>query len=160
MNRVAVVTIIALAVVGASSVSAAQRSVGLTGTKARVGCYRLILGPWSGPLPPTGIPEAHTPPPRFRLDSTLLMRRGNGALAVEPAELWSGSRMAAAWRPLSNDSVSIVWSTGFVGVSLRMEAHGDTLRGRATTFHDAHVLGEPPDPSASVEAIREACQSR
>lgn len=124
------------------------------------GCYRLMLGRWSGALPPTGIPEAHTPPQHFRLDSIPSGRVGAGTYAVEPSKLWARSRMEAGWQPLSGDSLSIVWSTGFVGVVLRLELRSDTLRGRATSFHDAHVIGEPPDPWASVLAIREACPPR
>jgi hypothetical protein len=50
-----------------------------------------------------------------------------------------------------------VWTNGFVGVQLRLIGRGDTLLGRARTLHDAHRAGEPPDPEASVIAVRVSC---
>ena len=55
------------------------------------------------------------------------------------------------------DSLFVIWSTGFVGVGLELAVHGDTLLGTASTFHDYHASGEPPDPTATVVAIRQAC---
>jgi hypothetical protein len=39
--------------------------------------------------------------------------------------------MAASWALLPNDSISMFWSTGFVGVSLRFGVRGDSLVGIA-----------------------------
>ena len=126
--------------------------------RSRAGCYALALGPWSGSPPPAGVPTIQTPPSRFRLD-TAVDTRPSGRFAVQPARLGPG-RMAASWALEPNDSLSLFWSTGFVGVSLRLAIRGDSLIGTATTFHDAHLVGEPPDPTASVVATRTACPSR
>ena len=121
---------------------------------SHAGCYALVLGRWSGPLP-TNSSEAHTPPSRFQLD-TVAVRPGS-RFAVEPEQLVPG-RMAASWAPLPHDSISLFWSTGFIGVRLRLAARGDSLVGTATAFHDAHFVGEPPDPSAPVVATRIPCR--
>src|SRR4051812_9991352 len=145
-------TMLALMVAFTSSL-AAQAPVP---TRLRAaGCYRLTLGRWSGALPPTGIPEAHTPPEHFRLDTAFA--RDTGWFVVDPRALVASSRMAASWKPIA-DSVRLYWSTGFVGVQLSLLAHGDPLGGLAKTFHDAHVVGEPPDPVASMIAVREPCR--
>jgi hypothetical protein len=120
---------------------------------SRAGCYALTLGRWSGPLP-TSNSEAHTPPSRFRLD-TLVVRPGS-RFAVEPAQVVPG-RMAASWAPVGNDSISVFWSTGYIGVRLRLAVRGDSLIGRATAFRDAHDLLDPPPASASVVATRTKC---
>ena|SRR2546430_8906310 len=125
-------------------------------TSRMSGCYRLTLSSWSSGLPPTGMPQAHTPPTHFRLD-TLVSARNAAWFTVKPAALVEMSRMEATWKPMLGDSLTIVWSTGFVGVSLRLAIRRDSLIGRATTFHDYHVRGEPPDPSADVVAVREQC---
>jgi hypothetical protein len=122
--------------------------------RGRAGCYALTLGRWSGALP-TNSPEAHTPPSAFRLD-TVPVRPGS-RFAVEPDQLIPG-RMAASWAPLPHDSISLFWSTGFIGVRLRLAARGDSLVGLATAFRDAHAPGDPPDPTAPVAAIRTPCR--
>lgn len=122
------------------------------------GCYETRMGPWSGPLPATGSTAAHTPPARFQLD-TVAVRSLGGRFAVQPSRLVDFARLPAAWKPLGGDSVSIVWSTGFIGVGIRLAVEGDSLVGRALTFHDAHTLGEPADPVASVVARRVPCPS-
>ncbi|MBL0178564.1 MAG: hypothetical protein IPP98_05475 [Gemmatimonadetes bacterium] len=53
------------------------------------------------------------------------------------------------------DSVEAFWSTGFVGTTLMLKVHGDTLIGTATASTD--VRGGPPDPTASARAVRVAC---
>jgi hypothetical protein len=125
--------------------------------RARSGCYALTLGRWSGPLP-TSSPEAHTPPVRFRLDTIALMTRPGRRFAVDPAQVIPG-RMAASWALLPNDSIGMFWSTGFIGVRLRLAVRGDSLVGFATAFRDAHSPLDPPDPTASVTATRAVCPS-
>lgn len=102
---------------------------------------------------------AGTPPPRFRLDTVTATTEPNPRLVVEPTHLVPGSK-TASWTLLPNDSIRMFWSTGFAGVSLRLRVRGDSLVGVATTFHDTHYPGEPPEPSASVVLTRTACPSR
>jgi hypothetical protein len=61
--------------------------------------------------------------------------------------------MAASWT-MSNDSIRVIWSTGFTGVTLRLVVHGDSLVGVAATFHDNVT---PREPTAPVVAVRSAC---
>ncbi len=128
--------------------------------RALAGCYTLTLGEWSGPLPATGEPAAHTPPAHFQLDTALFKPHRGPLYRVEPT--WRGSvRLPlSSWSVGPGDSVRIAWSTGLIGVELRLIADGDSLTGIATTFHDAHVGGEPPDPSATVAAVRSICRVR
>ena len=125
--------------------------------RSLAGCYALHLGPWSGSLPKTGMPSAHTPPAHFRLDTIPIAGRRGCGFEVEPTNLVRSNRPLTNWRVTARDSLRVVWSTGFVGVSLRLIAHKDSLRGIATTFHDAHYSDEPPDPSAAALAVRERC---
>jgi hypothetical protein len=126
---------------------------------AIAGCYRLEVGTWSPPLRAQDWPASQTPPQRFQLDTNVvsLWLPKDTVWAVRPRSLVSRDRMPATWRYISADSVAMVWSTGFTGVYLRLRIVGDTLRGLATTFHDAHTDGEPPDPRTSVVAVRDSC---
>ena len=100
----------------------------------RAGCYVLTVGPWTGPLPPAGGGStAHTPPSLFRLDTVAVQTRPSLRLAVQPARLVAG-RMVASWALTPNDSLGLFWSTGFVGVRLRLAIHGDSL-----DWHRNHV---------------------
>jgi hypothetical protein len=123
------------------------------------GCYRLTLGAWSPPLRAQDWPASQTPPQRFELDTTALplWLPKDTVWAVRPASLVPRARMPATWRYISSDSIAIVWSTGFTGVHLGLRIVRDTLQGLATTFHDAHIEGEPPDPRASAVAVRDSC---
>lgn len=117
------------------------------------GCYDTHLGSWSGPLP-SGVDDvAITPPAQFQLDTVAV---SPSRFVVLPARL-GGGRMTASWVLRGADSILVIWSTGFVGVSLALAVHQDSLIGRATTHHDAIRIGEPPDPSAPIIATRRVC---
>ena len=152
-------TVFALAVLGFTTALSAQAYDVASHVQKIAGCYATHLGDWSGPLPPNGLPTAHTPPAQFQLD-TLPVRLGSAAFAVQPPRLVEHSHMVASWALLPSDSIRMFWSTGFVGVSLRLGVRGDSLVGTATAFHDEHYPGEPPDPTVSVVATRIDCPSR
>lgn len=151
-------TAFAIAVLGFSRPLTAQATDVAARIRQIAGCYTTHLGEWSGPLPATGLPTAHTPPPRLELD-TFPVSVGSAWFAVQPARLVKQSRANAEWTLLPHDSIRLGWSTGFVGVSLRLGVRGDSLVGIAHTFHDAHYYGEPPDPSVEVIATRTDCRS-
>lgn len=159
MRRSSRFGIVFIVIIGAPLVVTAQSSAGSASVRQLSGCYRLTLGAWSGTLPVTGMPQARTPPPCFRLD-TAVAPKNAAWFSVEPATLVELSRMPAAWKPVLGDSLAIFWSTGFVGVRLRLAVRGDSLLGTAETFHDAHFQGEPPDPSAAAIVVREPCSSK
>lgn len=61
------------------------------------------------------------------------------------------------WRPVSDDSLSIVWSSGFTGTVGHFAARaGNTLSGRLRTFVD--VKGRPRY-RAQAKAVRVACSA-
>ena len=145
-------TLIVIMALGIAGVVRAQQD-SATVVQRRAGCYALKLGRWSGPLP-TNSPEAHTPPSRFRLDTAVV--RPGSRYAVEPAQVVPG-RMAAAWAPLRGASIGMFWSTGYIGVRLRLAVRGDSLVGMATAFRDSHSPLDPPDATAPVVATRSKC---
>jgi hypothetical protein len=122
--------------------------------RAMAGCYQATLGHWSSPLHI----DHWVPPSTFQLDTTVLSLwlPRDTAWAVQP-KLVHRDRLPASWRYTAPDSVVISWSTGFSGVQLRLRVTGDTLRGEAITRDDKHIVGEPPDPRAPVNAIRVPC---
>jgi len=97
-------------------------------------------------------------PSRFELLRSPLAPRFEG-YSVHPVALWSGGAMPASWAPAdaAGDSLTIGWSTGFHGVELLLSIRNDRLVGRARTFTDGHVRGEPPPPEADVIARRVTC---
>ena len=146
----------------AASPLAAQPSDHVATLRRLAGCYQLTLGPWSRPGLAPAVAAAQTPPARFRLDTVAVSRPSAGGYAVEPMELLEGQGFRgrpAKWSPVGRDSVAIAWSTGFVGVALRLAVRGESLIGRARVFDDVQMAGEPPDPEASVTAIRVRCES-
>lgn len=121
---------------------------------ALAGCYQLSVGPWRGAPPGGPNLPSQQPPTRARLDTLALPQPfQDDGFVVEPVRVSPYGHWPAGWS-VAGDTVRLWWSTGFTGVSLRLGAHGDTLTGRAVTFHDAHRIGEPPDPEAPVRAVR------
>ena len=121
-----------------------------------VGCYRLELGPWSKrSLLPARLDSAQVPPVAFRLDSAVADTGRPALKRAEPKNprVTSGSPWPM-WYRTGPHSVDVVWSTGFVGVKLRLVQAGDTLRGVAQTFTDTQLLG---GPSAVAMAVRIPC---
>ncbi len=124
------------------------------------GCYRIRLGPWSGPFP-SGWPDVHQPPPTFRLDSVPLPaphdQGGFRRVSPDLAVLHGLTRFPPGWKQVGRDSVHIYWSTGFSGVELRLvHVSPDTLHGVAEAFYD--VIG-PVEPTAPAVAWKIPCAS-
>jgi hypothetical protein len=66
--------------------------------------------------------------------------------------------MVESWLPATKergDSVTIVWASGFDGITLRLQQRGDSLVGIAHLFTD--VANGPPDPTAVARARRVPC---
>ena len=131
---------------------------GASGAPERIaGCYAVELGPWSGSFP-SGSPASHQPPPNIRLDTARFTGRfsaGAAYLQLEPPIAIPGrQRMSLGrWR-VAGDSVFLLWSDGFSGVSLSLGLRADSLRGVAYPLYD--VIG-PVQPTASVLIRRAAC---
>ena len=120
-------------------------------------CYRLEHGPWSG-AHPSGIPEAHEPPPVFRLGTDSLPELPNRTLyRVYPNLAYferQGTPIRPRWFFHGTDSLGLEWSNGFVGVVLRLDRQADVLHGVAHTYWDEFV---PNMPTAKVRAYPVQC---
>jgi len=127
--------------------------------KRIAGCYDTHMGRWSGLIPLAGAGlVAHTPPTRFQLDTAVVTFGGQSWFAVRPARLAVDSPSPATWELRGTHSIVVVWSTAFTGIRLELAVHQDSLIGYATSFHDAHVIGEQPaDPPMAIIATRRAC---
>ncbi|HSM08461.1 MAG TPA: hypothetical protein VLA33_05530 [Gemmatimonadota bacterium] len=123
------------------------------------GCYALELGEWNPPRQAVDEPF-QTPPAVFELLDSLgteSFEEGQRLVRpkIEPGDFRGGS---ASWRWLSEDSVRVVWTTGFVMVDLELEVLGDRLEGVATARTDAVVPGAAW-PTTSATATRKICET-
>jgi hypothetical protein len=137
-----------------------------------IGCYALTLDRWS-PSAPSGDAATVLPPGRIELTGSAAPAESGAApafIARAPEAGLTFNRRAAGraraldagprssfWRPLSGDSVEVVWFDGARGVRLRLlaEANG-TLRGEARTFGDA----ARPEQRARATAVKEGSCAR
>ena len=55
------------------------------------------------------------------------------------------------------DSVVLSWSNGFTPTIIALRTRGTVLTGEAVALSDAHFIGEPPRPRASVTMRRQPC---
>lgn len=129
-------------------------------TKSFEGCYEVKIGGWW----PWGFGEEDayvTPPNRIQLlgergtrgfeESQLLIR------TIPRREEPPGSRESSFWTSESPERVMLVWTDGFVGISLDLAKHGDVLSGWAHPHFDAVKL---IPRIAHVTARRIACPSQ
>ncbi len=113
------------------------------------GCYQMTI---DGQL------EYELPPQQF----TLMSEMGADAFEagdylIRPVTASPGGRYRwAYWRPLGQDSVLMIWTTGFTVTSVHVEARGDTLHGRIIQRDDVVIAGER-DPEARVTVVRSQC---
>jgi len=122
-----------------------------------VGCYEVDRGAWTWTRADEDSTQFEVPAViRLSAETTDSPRTINPWL-VEPAVV--SYRLApGSWAPLGEDSVSIVWSTGFTGPSMRVGVSGDSLLGTVTAFSDNRI--GVPDPSASVVLRPRTCENR
>ena len=152
----------ALAVGAAATPAQAQQpgassAASPSGIQQVAGCYRLTVTDAVSWLSSSRVPESRRPPAQFALDHVQPRERGSTRFAVRPVWLSGRDGMPAAWELVGSDSVSVIWSTGWAGVMLRLQVVGDSLRGTARPFDDTYAVGDPPDPEAGVLAIRTTC---
>lgn len=140
-----------LVVVGALGLVAspvgAQAPEGLDGF---VGCYAVELGDWA-----PSESRFHTPPEHVRLTEELgeePMERDR--LLARPV-IPHGGTPSAYWSSAGAGGVEVVWTNGYAGVRLHLEAAADgTLEGIARLITDAHVITEDgPEPLPETEAV-------
>ena len=122
-------------------------------------CFDLALAPWS---PNLGLQEDtifSTPlmTVRFtRIKNSWFASDDELSFRVAPA---NGARISVHgpgfWTPVAGkDSVSIVWSTGFSGLTMKLAVAADALRGEAETFWDF----PRPHQTSQVTGLRVPCK--
>jgi HEAT repeat protein len=133
----------ALAGGGGASAAGAARALRLlqAATAVRVAerCYALARGPWTPSLD-IGVDSTFSAAPavvRFTTHPAGASGARREFMAVPANGAGSHVLPAATWSAPASDSLSIVWSTGFSGVSMALRILPDsTLRGTATPFWD------------------------
>jgi hypothetical protein len=119
------------------------------------GCYELRLAAWT-PAMRLGADTVFVRPPlRVELDTVRGSESiGRNGYVVRPAPATPPSiHRFSYWVPEDSGRIRLVWTTGFSGLSMRLQAEGDTSRGVAETFWD---FGRPRQ-TANVVATRVAC---
>jgi len=124
------------------------------------GCYRLQLAKWE-PTMDIGEDTIFSTPPSVVFFSRLKNEwfasgRGNVSYRILPT---NGAHLTVHgpgyWTPAARvDSVSIVWTTGFSGLTMSLAVTPDTLSGSAQTFWDFGRTRQ----TARVLGVRVACQ--
>ena len=124
--------------------------------KALVGCWEISLQPWHPPMRLAEDTIYSTPPKAIEIQGV----RGTEAFETRgwrvrtapgvPLGVHSFSFVA----PLSPDSVRIIWTTGFSGLTMLLELRGDTVRGQAETFWDF----DRPHQTADAMLTRVPCR--
>jgi len=122
-------------------------------------CYELSLASWTPRLDLSLDTIFSTPPMmvRFtRIHNEWFAEEGELSFRVLPA---NGAEMSVHgpgfWTPVPRtDSVSIVWSTGFSGLTMRLAVAADGLRGQAETFWDF----PRPHQTAQVMGLEIPCK--
>lgn len=103
------------------------------------GCYDLEIGAWS-PTIDLGVDTLYVaPPPRIQMGTEPGFGLGGRAqgMLLEPAPgaLPSVHRYSW-WEEIGEDSVHLIWTTGYSGLRMRLGVQGRVLRGAASTFWD------------------------
>ena len=101
-------------------------------------CYEMTRGPWRPAMDVGEDSVFSAVPRRVRFTTARSSRwwRDSAAFAVEPL---SGRTVhgPGAWRwRREGRELSVLWSTGYSGVTAELSIDGDTLRGTARTFWD------------------------
>ena len=128
------------------------------------GCYRLSVGDWTV----TGQRRGLVPPTEFRLDTTA----SRGVLSNATGRFWhvetirrqgpalppGTSEIPGLWYMMPGDTLHIRWNTGFDAATYVLVMRGDSVFGRAGTWHE--VRTGHPDPIAPVVGARVACDKQ
>jgi hypothetical protein len=105
------------------------------------GCYDLKIGRW-WPWAFGEDTEFVTPPNRIQLLSelgTVGFEKNSFLIRMIPLanQTTSGLGSPSYWQVKTGNHVYLIWNNGFTGVTLKMEKHGDGLRGWAHPHFDA-----------------------
>lgn len=115
----------------------------LISPEAVQGCYELGVLKWHPAWKGDDLVFI-TPPARIQI----LAEKGtkmfeNGQYLVRPAPGFPASiHRASYWKPVGAKTIEIIWTTGFSGLTMKLNLEGDTLKGKAETFWDFPRRGQ------------------
>jgi len=118
------------------------------------GCWAIQLGEWQ-PKTVYGNDSIYvTPPAKIELQDKYYYDYPGNRWNVLPAnDAQPSVHNIVFFQPIGTDSIAIVWSTGYSGLSMRLAISQDTLRGTAATFWDF----DRPQQTATVLLVRIEC---
>jgi hypothetical protein len=122
-------------------------------------CFDVHLDEWTPPQQTTGESFLMAPPPRIRFTTDDLPTgwpTRPGMLVLPAPGAMPSMHRITAWTTTGPDSVRVVWTTGFAGVTAELALVGDGLHGRARYTTD--VLG-PTRPETQLRAVPVACDA-
>lgn len=134
--------------------SPGAKSSALISPETVQGCYELGILQWRPGMPGEDA-VFMTPPRRIQL----LAEPGTQGwekdhYPVRPAPGFPASiHRASFWTPTGSNTIEIVWTTGFSGVTMKLKLEGETLKGKAKAFWDFPRSGQ----SAHIVAPKIDC---
>jgi len=125
------------------------------GVEQRVkGCWSVQLGEWKPEMPYGADTIFVTPPAKIELQDKYYYGQVGTRWSVLPSnEAKPSIHSVAFFQPIGTDSIAIIWSTGFSGLSLHLAIGQDTLKGIAITFWDF----DRPQQTADAILVRMKC---
>ena len=142
---------------GAAEVLAYQKRVDRLAVADR--CFELALGPWS-PRLDISVDTIYSTPPmtvRFtRIRNDWFAEEDEPSFRVLPAnDAPMSVHGPGFWTPVAGrDSLAIVWSTGFSGLTMKLAVAAEALHGEAETFWDF----PRPRQTSQVTGVRVPCK--
>jgi hypothetical protein len=123
---------------------------GLIQPEQVAGCYTLTLSTWRPNMNLGGDEIFATPPPVIQM-FTARGKQGfeSDGFIVRPMRGTPASiHRSSYWEPLGPDSIEIIWTTGFSGLTMNLIKQSDGFRGTAKTFWDFGRAEQTSDVAA------------
>lgn len=128
------------------------------------GCFQLTEDPWSAErVPYTGRyePDGDVPPVAFEVYDPMDRRKFAAAeprrrvreMAVRAAPGWPPLATARTDARVRQDSLHVVWSTGFTGLLMKLQPGFNGLSGRALSISDDASESEWPSQPVRYERV-------
>jgi hypothetical protein len=123
-------------------------------TPAITGCYGVDLGAWQPHVDVGDDTVEVMPPPQVVLlaDSGTVSFEGRGYLVRPVPGTPPSVHRWSYWRQLRPDSVYVAWTTGYAGLTMRLQIGDSVMTGTAQTFWD--FPREMQTASAKLTRIR------
>jgi hypothetical protein len=149
-------SVLLLGVSAIASTSRASLAQSTTPSPSVLGCFAVVVSRWEPPMSRAGDSVFVETPTRIRLlpDIGVDGLERNGFLVRNVGGGQVTKYRYSYFRAIQGDSIELVWSTGFYGITMRVATGGrDTLTGLAHTFSDFD--GQPQQ--APVKLLRQRC---